>query len=48
MPDTLLTATDEDLMLRYSAGDLPSFRELYRRHSQGLYRFVAWRAPRRA
>jgi len=48
MPDTLLTATDEDLMLRYSAGDLPSFRELYRRHSQGLYRFVAWRSPRRA
>jgi RNA polymerase sigma-70 factor (ECF subfamily) len=48
MPDTLLTATDEELMLRYSAGDLPSFRELYRRHSQGLYRFVAWRAPRRA
>lgn len=48
MPDTLLTATDEDLMLRYGAGDLPSFRELYRRHSQGLYRFVAWRAPRRA
>ena len=48
MPDTLLTATDEDLMLRYSAGDLPSFRELYRRHGQGLYRFVAWRSPRRA
>lgn len=48
MPDTLLTATDEDLMLRYSAGDLPSFRELYRRHSHGLYRFVAWRSPRRA
>ena len=48
MPDTLITATDEDLMLRYSAGDLASFRELYRRHSQGLYRFVAWRSPRRA
>ncbi|MDN2708015.1 MULTISPECIES: sigma-70 family RNA polymerase sigma factor [unclassified Janthinobacterium] len=48
MPDTLINATDEELMLRYSAGDLPSFRELYRRHSQGLYRFVAWRAPRRA
>lgn len=48
MPDTLINATDEELMLRYGAGDLPSFRELYRRHSQGLYRFVAWRSPRRA
>ena len=27
MADTLLTATDEDLMLRYGAGDLPAFRE---------------------
>lgn len=48
MPDTLQSTTDEELMLRYGGGDLPSFRELYRRHSQGLYRFVAWRSPRRA
>lgn len=35
-------------MLSYRAGDLLAFKELYRRHSQGLYRFVAWRCPRRA
>lgn len=38
---------DEELMLRYQAGDLPAFRELYQRHRQGLYRFIAWRSPRR-
>ncbi|MDC8759567.1 sigma-70 family RNA polymerase sigma factor [Janthinobacterium fluminis] len=40
--------SDEDLMLSYRAGDLPAFRELYRRHSLGLYRFIAWRCPRQA
>lgn len=39
--------TDESLMLNYRDGDLDAFRELYRRHSQGLYRFIAWRSPRR-
>jgi RNA polymerase sigma-70 factor (ECF subfamily) len=38
---------DEDLMLRYSGGDLAAFEELYRRHSHGLYRFIAWRSPRK-
>lgn len=38
---------DEELMLRYQAGDLPAFRELYQRHRLGLYRFIAWRSPRR-
>jgi RNA polymerase sigma factor (sigma-70 family) len=39
--------TDETLMLRYREGDVRAFEELYRRHSGGLYRFIAWRAPRR-
>lgn len=39
--------SDEDLALRYRDGDLAAFEELYRRHSGGLYRFVAWRSPRR-
>jgi RNA polymerase sigma factor (sigma-70 family) len=39
--------SDEDLMLRYSSGDLAAFKELYQRHSQGLYRFIAWRSPRK-
>ena len=39
--------SDESLMLNYRDGDLAAFRELYRRHSQGLYRFIAWRSPRR-
>ncbi len=34
-------------MLRYRDGDLASFKELYQRHSHGLYRFIAWRSPRR-
>ncbi len=38
---------DEALMLSYRDGDLLAFKELYRRHSQGLYLFIAWRAPRR-
>lgn len=39
--------SDESLMLRYADGDLAAFRELYQRHQRGLYRFVAWRSPRR-
>ncbi|SFM17465.1 sigma factor-like helix-turn-helix DNA-binding protein [Rugamonas rubra] len=39
--------TDETLMLRYRDGDLGAFQELYRRHSGGLYLFLAWRSPRR-
>jgi RNA polymerase sigma factor (sigma-70 family) len=39
--------SDESLMLRYRDGDLAAFGELYRRHSQGLYRFIAWSSPRR-
>ncbi|SFV16868.1 sigma-70 family RNA polymerase sigma factor [Pseudoduganella namucuonensis] len=39
--------SDEVLMLRYREGDLSAFEELYRRHSGGLYRFLAWRSPRR-
>lgn len=38
--------SDEALMLRYCEGDLPAFKELYQRHSRGLYRFLAWRSPR--
>lgn len=34
-------------MLRYRDGDLSAFKELYARHSRGLYRFLAWRSPRR-
>lgn len=40
--------TDESLMLSYRDGNLRAFNELYRRHSRGLYLFVAWRSPRRA
>jgi RNA polymerase sigma-70 factor (ECF subfamily) len=39
--------SDEALMLSYGGGDLLAFEELYRRHSHGLYRFIAWRCPRR-
>jgi len=39
--------SDETLMLKYRDGDLGAFKELYRRHSRGLYRFIAWRSPRR-
>lgn len=42
------TPSDESLMLRYCDGDLAAFGELYRRHSGGLYRFLAWRSPRHA
>ena len=37
---------DEQLMLRYCAGDLLAFDALYARHRLGLYRFIAWRSPR--
>lgn len=43
----LTDQSDETLMLHYCEGDLPAFRELYRRHNNGLYRFIAWRVPRR-
>lgn len=33
-------------MLRYRDGDLAAFKELYRRHKSGLYRFISWRSPR--
>ncbi|MES2163391.1 MAG: sigma-70 family RNA polymerase sigma factor [Pseudomonadota bacterium] len=39
--------SDEVLMLSYRDGDQAAFAELYRRHSQGLYLFLAWRSPRR-
>jgi len=39
--------SDEDLMRRYSDGDIEAFKELYQRHSHGLYRFIAWRSPRK-
>jgi RNA polymerase sigma factor (sigma-70 family) len=39
--------TDESLMCRYRDGDMQAFRELYNRHSQSLYLFIAWRSPRR-
>lgn len=41
------TLSDETLMCQYRDGDLRAFQELYKRHNAGLYRFIAWRAPRR-
>jgi RNA polymerase sigma factor (sigma-70 family) len=38
--------SDDELMLRYRDGELSAFQELYRRHSRGLYRFLAWRSGR--
>lgn len=43
----LTDLSDETLMRHYCDGDLPAFKELYRRHSSGLYRFIAWRSPRK-
>jgi RNA polymerase sigma factor (sigma-70 family) len=43
----LNTLSDHDLALRYRDGDLAAFDELYRRHSRGLYGFIACCAPRR-
>lgn len=39
--------SDEQLMQHYCEGDLLAFKELYQRHSGGVYRFIAWRSPRR-
>jgi len=39
--------SDELLMHNYRHGDLAAFKELYRRHRQGLYQFIAWRSPRK-
>ena len=39
--------SDESLMTNYRNGDLLAFKELYRRHSHGLYLFIAWRSPRK-
>jgi RNA polymerase sigma-70 factor (ECF subfamily) len=39
--------SDELLMMRYREGDWLAFRELYSRHSRGLYLFISWRSPRR-
>lgn len=33
-------ATDEDLMLRYAAGDAAAFDRLYERHRGGVYRYL--------
>ena len=41
-----LEHSDDELMLRYRDGELSAFQELYRRHSRGLYRFLAWRSGR--
>ncbi|MFA9218981.1 MAG: sigma-70 family RNA polymerase sigma factor [Sphingomonadaceae bacterium] len=43
----LPTPTDEALMQAYCHGDLAAFQQLYQRHQRGLYRFLAWRSPRR-
>jgi len=45
LPAMLTDLSDETLMLRYCEGDLSAFKELYRRHSVKLYRFISWRAP---
>jgi RNA polymerase sigma factor (sigma-70 family) len=39
-------STDEALMLRYRDGDYSAFKMLYQKHSQPLYRFIAWQSPR--
>jgi RNA polymerase sigma-70 factor (ECF subfamily) len=38
--------SDEALMLRYRDGDFAAFKTLYAKHSQPLYRFIAWQSPR--
>ncbi len=43
----IIKPSDEALMRGYRDGDLLAFKELYQRHSAGLYRFIAWRSPRR-
>jgi RNA polymerase sigma-70 factor (ECF subfamily) len=39
--------SDDMLMQRYCEGDSHAFRELYLRHADGLYRFIAWKSPRK-
>jgi len=38
--DAVVEAGDEDLMLRYAAGDAAAFEALYARHRGGLFRFI--------
>ncbi len=38
---------DSALMLRYADGDIDAFEELYRRHNDGLYRYLLYRCRRR-
>ena len=38
--------SDEALMMRYCDGDYVAFKLLYQKHSQPLYRFIAWQSPR--
>jgi RNA polymerase sigma-70 factor (ECF subfamily) len=41
MPSTRSSdATDEDLMLRYAAGEVAAFEVLYRRHKGGVFRYL--------
>ena len=47
MMTTPADTTDHALMQRYCDGDLLAFKELYRRHSNGFYQFIAWRSPRK-
>ncbi|WP_137939787.1 RNA polymerase sigma factor [Chitinivorax sp. B] len=36
---------DEDMMLRYAAGDTAAFEALYARHRRGLYAFITRQSP---
>jgi RNA polymerase sigma-70 factor (ECF subfamily) len=41
MPSTRSSdATDEDLMLRYAAGEVAAFEVLYQRHKGGVFRYL--------
>jgi len=40
--------TDEELMLAYAAGDLPSFERLFRRHRRPLFTYLRHRVGERA
>lgn len=39
-PDALMMRTDDELMIRVSAGDTQAFTELYERHSAALFTFL--------
>ncbi|MDR2208191.1 MAG: hypothetical protein LBE22_04375 [Azoarcus sp.] len=39
---------DEDLMLRYAAGEAAAFDQLYARHRSGLFRFIQRQCRERA